>query len=274
MATRYRTNAQWFAGMLSYQQKGNLESCNMRSIVPTFQPVRGSPESLDQRVVAAIRDQVEQGQLRTGDRLPPERDMALQFGVSRTALREALHTLAAMGFVELRHGRGVFVTGSSAAATAQRLSAALGATDELARLHELFEIRRVLEGSAAAWAAERAPAAPLAELQATLAAAQTVAAASPLDFAAAGQLDARFHAQIAACAQNRTLTMLMGTMLTELGVARGHSLRIPGRAVRSVTQHAEIAAAIAAHSADQARQAMLHHLDDVEAEIRREEQGE
>lgn len=232
-----------------------------------FQSVRDAIASLDLRIVLSIRRLVESGQLLPGDRLPPERELAHQFGVSRTALREALHTLAAQGMVEFRHGRGVFIVGGSPTATAQRLSEALGSGDAAARLHEIFEIRRVLEGSAAGWAAERATEDQIAEMHAVLAEAQAACGIEPRDFAAIGQLDARFHALIAGGAANRTLTLLMGTLLTELGVARGHSLKIPGRIERSILQHASILAAIATHDAVAARECMLDHLDDVEQAI-------
>ncbi len=238
-----------------------------------FQPVRDSASALDQRVVIYIRDLVESGQLVAGERLPAERDLATQLGVSRTALREALHTLAALGLVELRHGRGVFITGGSTAATAQRLSASLGVADHVARLHELFEIRRVLEGSAAGWAAERATPAQIAEMRAVLDEARQACNLTPLDYAVVGQLDARFHALVAGSAANRTLTLLMATLLTELGVARGHSLKIPGRVARSIAQHDAIVAAIVAQDAALARGRMLEHLDDVESDILRVEKS-
>ena len=71
-------------------------------------------------------------------------------------LREALHTLAAVGLVDLQHGRGVFITAGSTRATAERLTLALPVNDSAQCLRDLFEIRRVLEGAAAEWAAERA----------------------------------------------------------------------------------------------------------------------
>jgi GntR family transcriptional regulator, transcriptional repressor for pyruvate dehydrogenase complex len=232
-----------------------------------FQPLRSANASLDGRIVAYVRDLVERGELTPGDRLPPERELAAQLGVSRTVLREALHTLAALGFVELRHGRGVFVTGGSAQATAQRLSASLGAPGSAARVHELFEIRRVLEGAAAAWAAERASPEQVAELRDVVAQAGAVAGADEPDTALAGELDARLHALIAASAANHTLTLLMGSLLDELGVARGRSLTIPGRIARSVEQHERLVAAIAARDPAAARARMLEHLDDVERAI-------
>lgn len=232
-----------------------------------FRPVTDSPQSLDTRVVAYIRDLIEAGSLAPGDRLPPERDLAAQLGVSRTVLREALHTLAAFGLVDLQHGRGVFITAGSTRATAERLTHAFSVNDSAQRLRDLFEIRRVLEGAAAEWAAERATDEQIAELRTIVHEADAIYAHEPLDVAAAGALDARFHATLAAASANRTLLQLMVALVDELGVSRGRSLSIPGRPQKSAQQHERLLDAIAAHDASAARRAMLQHLNDVERSI-------
>ncbi|MDE3229632.1 MAG: FadR family transcriptional regulator, partial [Chloroflexota bacterium] len=79
----------------------------------SFQPLNTPKQGLDKRIVAYIQQRIERGELRSGDRLPAERELAAQLGVSRTVLREALHTLAAYGLVDLQHGRGVFVAAGS-----------------------------------------------------------------------------------------------------------------------------------------------------------------
>ncbi len=232
-----------------------------------FQPVNDTQRSLDGRVVTYIRELVERGELVPGDRLPPERELATQLGVSRTVLREALHTLAAQGLVDLRHGRGVFITAGSAQAAAQRLSQSLGTDDYSAQLHDLFEIRRTLEGTAAEWAAQRATDGQIIELRALLAKAAPIYDAEPIDATLAGVFDAQFHALIAASTENRTLMHLMAALVDELTAARSKSLAIPGRARRSFYQHIAIVDAIAARAAAGARACMLEHLNDVEQSI-------
>ena len=233
----------------------------------TFLPVNDTQRSLDARVVAYIRDLIESGQLTAGDRLPPERELAVQLNVSRTVLREALHTLAALGLIELQHGRGIFVTSGSAHATAQRLSASMQADDSAARLRDLFAIRRILEGASAEWAAQRATPEQIAELRAILAEASPLYTATPFDAELAGALDARLHTTIAAASANRTLLLLMVTLVDELGISRGRSLAIPGRAQKSLRQHERLVEAIAAHDPVAARRAMLDHLNDVEQSL-------
>lgn len=240
---------------------------DMNNRTEMFRSLRESNQSLDSRIVTYVRDLIERGELLPGDRLPSERELALQLGVSRPVLREALHTLSALGLVEMRHGRGVFVTAGSMHATAQRLSSALAGEQDNAHVHELFEIRRVLEGAAAEWAAERASTEQLAELQEVLAQERQARTAEPLDVALVNELDGRLHAIIAASAANRMLMHVMVALLDELAHARSQSLLIPGRVERSLHQHEELVAAIAARNPATARARMIEHLDDVEQSI-------
>lgn len=240
-------------------------------MTPTDDPPRGARSKLPGRVVAHLRDLMERGELRPGDRLPPERVLAVQLGVSRGVLREALHTLAALDLVQMRHGSGAYVTAGSAAALARRLSESLSAGGDgdrrAAKVRELFEIRSVLEGAAAAWAAERATTDQLAQLRGLLGESERIFAREPLDARHAGELDARLHALIAASAANHALVGVMATLLEELTQVRENSLAIPGRAARSAEQHAQIVAAILARDPAAARAAMLEHLHDVEQSL-------
>lgn len=238
-----------------------------------FEPLRETNRSLDGRIVDYIRGLVERGELTPGDRLPAERELASQLGVSRAVLREALATLAALGIVESRHGRGVFIVGGSVQATAQRLSMALSTDENLtladnqARIHELFDIRRVLEGAAAEWASQRATDEQIVEMRAVLNKDREVRSAEPVDMAFASELDGRLHALIAASTANRTLILLMAVLLDELSLARNQSLAIPGRIQRSLRQHQTLVDAIAAHDVSLARVSMLEHISDVEQSI-------
>lgn len=233
----------------------------------SFQPLNTSKRSLDKRIVAYIQRLIEMGELRAGDRLPAERELAAQLGVSRTVLREALHTLAAYGLVDLQHGRGVFVAAGSAQAATQRLTLAMISDEATPWLHDLFEIRRTLEGAAAEWAAERATPEQIEELRANLSEGLTLYRSQQVDPAAAGALDARFHAALAAATNNRVLMSLMAALVDELAIARERSLAIPGRALRSVHQHESVVMAIEERDAAAARRAMLEHLNDVEQSI-------
>lgn len=235
--------------------------------------MQAANRSLEGRIVDYIRDLVERGELSAGERLPPERDLAIQLGVSRSVLREAIATLSALGLVESRHGRGVFIMGGSVQASAQRLLMALGTasihvqTGSVARIHELFEIRRVLEGTAAEWAAQRASEEQIAELLAVLAKDKQARTAERTDTTLISELDGRLHALVAACTANRMLLQLMAALLDELSLARSKSLGIPGRIECSSHQHEALVLAIAARDAISARERMVEHINDVEQTI-------
>ena len=103
-----------------------------------------------------MRALIDRGELRRGDRLPAERDLATQIGVSRPTVRAGLRALAAMGVVRSRHGSGTYIPDGPPALGSEPLSF-------LAALHgftreEMYEARRILEVGAAALAAERADA--------------------------------------------------------------------------------------------------------------------
>src|SRR5947207_1126187 len=113
-------------------------------------------EAVTDPVVSHIRGLIERGALRPGDRLPAERELASQIGVSRPTVRAGLHALGAMGVVHSRHGSGTYIPGGppTLASEPLRFLAALhGFTRE-----DMYEARRILEVGAAGLAAERATA--------------------------------------------------------------------------------------------------------------------
>src|SRR5262245_44857360 len=133
-------------------------------MVRSARDLRLSPavEGSTEQVVSHVRTLIERGELRPGDRLPAERDLALQVGVSRPTVRAGLRALAAMGVVQARHGSGTFIPAGPPTLGNEPLSF-------LAALHgithgEMYEARRILEVEAAALAAERATADQLAAL--------------------------------------------------------------------------------------------------------------
>ena len=115
---------------------------------------RASDGAAAELVVGHVRGQIERAELKPGDRLPPERELAVQIGVSRPSVRAGLRSLAAMGIVQTRHGAGTFITDGP-----PKLGS--GPLSFLAALHgftrdEMFEARRALEVGVAGLAAERA----------------------------------------------------------------------------------------------------------------------
>jgi DNA-binding FadR family transcriptional regulator len=102
---------------------------------------------LYRKIADSVADAIESGQYKLGDRLPTERELAEQFGVSRPTLREAMIALEMLGMIEARHGLGIYVTGNvRPPAPSAEIDFEIGA-------FELIEARRLFEGEAAALAA-------------------------------------------------------------------------------------------------------------------------
>lgn len=114
------------------------------------------PEGSTEQVVAFVRALIDRGRLRPGDRLPAERELATQIGVSRPSVRAGLHALAAMGVVRSRHGSGTYIPDGPPLLGSEPLSF-LAALHGFAR-EEMYEARRILEVEAAGLAADRATA--------------------------------------------------------------------------------------------------------------------
>src|SRR5688572_4094295 len=149
-----------------------------------------------ERVVLHLEQLIVGGMLKPGDRLPPERELAQQVGVSRPSVRAGLRSLAALGVLESRHGTGTFITAGPPRLSTSPLSL-------MAALHgftrdEMFEARRVLEASAAALAAERAEG----ENMALMAEEVTGMFASLSDPQAFLVHDVRFHRAVASGSRN------------------------------------------------------------------------
>ena len=119
-----------------------------------FEPITQNL-SLRDRIVQEILAKVKSGELKPGDRLPPERDLALELNVSRTTIRDALRTLVGFGVVSILHGKGIFVQGNEGVALGSALWAPFVVKPDT--VSALFEVRKTLETRAAGLAAVRAP---------------------------------------------------------------------------------------------------------------------
>src|SRR5229473_5939017 len=121
----------------------------------TFRVARPAENGLaTEQVVIQVRDMIREGKLRPGDRLPSERELAGQLGISRASLRPGLHFLAAIGVLISRHGSGTYIADGPPALASEPLSM-------LAALHgftteKMFEARRFVEVAVAGLAAEHA----------------------------------------------------------------------------------------------------------------------
>src|SRR5437879_9494581 len=119
-----------------------------------LEPVRKT--RIYEEVASQIQRLITDGRLRPGDHLPPERDLAEMFGVSRTSVRDAIRVLEMGGLVEPRHGEGTIVREGPIDAIVSPLAGALAASKDLTA--DLFDMRKMLEPPLARAAALRATA--------------------------------------------------------------------------------------------------------------------
>jgi len=208
------------------------------------------------QVVSHVRELIERGALKPGDRLPAERDLATQIGVSRPTIRAGLRTLAAMGVVRSRHGSGTYIPDGPPALNTDALSF-------LAALHgftreDMYEARRILEVGAAGLAAERATP----EQVATLAEEVASLFASMQDPRVFLVHDINFHRGVAAASGNPIVASLV-EMVSALYYERRRetAARASERDLRDAAEmHRRIYQAIRARDVDTAKRAMHDHL--------------
>ncbi|MTD56216.1 FadR/GntR family transcriptional regulator [Amycolatopsis pithecellobii] len=209
---------------------------------------------LYEQVVRQLRAYADAAGLRSGDRLPSERDLADRLRVSRASLKQAIVVLEVQGLVEIRHGGGTYLRTDSLHPEP---------VDELVerrrRLPDVLDAREAMETKLAELAAARRTDADLAEIDAALDAMR----AEIEDGAFGEDGDRRFHAAVTAAAHSELLADFMARIGAQIAETRRESLRQPARPPRSLAQHTKIAEAIRAQDPPAAAEAMRAHLDTV-----------
>jgi len=211
-----------------------------------------------EEIVRQIKGMIAEGRLKSGDQLPPERDLAEKFLVSRTSVREALRALESVGLIEIRPGEGTFVREISVDALVEPLALVL--LSQRAMIEELFEARRLLEPVIAGLAAQRATKDEVQEMERILEAQAKEIGSGNTGLAQ----DAAFHAAIGTAAHNRAITRIVHAVMDLLGQSREESISTPGRPTRSHEDHQRILAAIRSGDVAAAERAMLDHVVAVE----------
>jgi GntR family transcriptional repressor for pyruvate dehydrogenase complex len=209
-----------------------------------------------EEVIFQLREMIHRGELRPGDRLPPERDLAKLLGVSRPTLRDGIRSLAAVGVLQARRGAGTFVVKSEGSPVLDsnplRLMASLhGFTPD-----EMFEARKSLEMAIAGLAAERATGDQLATMSEEIAE-MFAALDDPEQFLVH---DMRFHQTVAAASGNRILTSLMNMVATILFDVRRKTVKRAKDLKESAEMHRAIYRAIRKQNVEAASEAMRDHL--------------
>jgi GntR family transcriptional repressor for pyruvate dehydrogenase complex len=213
-------------------------------------------------VVTQIKDAIIGGQLKTGDRLPSERELCRLFGVSRPTLREGLRTLEALGVIEIRPGAagGIFTSEPQG----DHLGAALGALLRFrgATVHELAEFRVSFESETASWAAQRAEPEDIERLEALAERFAELAREEGLPWPVLVEIDLAFHEAIAEASKNAVRVGIMlgiHRALHEASSSLAEWASAPARHTIGVELR-QIAAAVAAHDARRAALLMGRHV--------------
>jgi GntR family transcriptional regulator, transcriptional repressor for pyruvate dehydrogenase complex len=212
-----------------------------------------TPSTRD-RVVEHVRRLIESGELKPGDRLPGERDLALELGLSRPSVRSGLEALESMGVVVSRRGAGTFIAEGPPDLGREPLSL-------LASLHrftpaEMFEARLVLEVGIAGLAAQHAEGEPLAAMAEEV----TEMFASVDEPSTFLRHDVRFHRAVAAGCGNRVLAALMEMVAAQFYELRKETVERARNLRESAETHRRIFRAIRARDAEGASMAMTEHL--------------
>jgi GntR family transcriptional regulator, transcriptional repressor for pyruvate dehydrogenase complex len=192
--------------------------------------------------------------LAVGERFPPERELASRLQVSRASLRQALAVLEAQGFIEVRHGGGVFL----------RRSRGFGGmlhklVERRARLPEVLEARELLEVRLAELAATRRTDDDLAAMRSALLAMEAEIALEGLGIDG----DAAFHHAVHRAGNNKVLEHVIDGLAEAIHETRLESLTEPNRPRNSLLAHRRILEAIEAQQATRAADAMRAHLRQV-----------
>jgi GntR family transcriptional regulator, transcriptional repressor for pyruvate dehydrogenase complex len=216
--------------------------------------------SLSDEIVERIIDLISQRVLKPGERLPSEKELASQFGVGRTTIREALRSLAVLGIVDGRVGEGTFVSSTNRRYLEKALQ--WGLLIDRKDVRDLIETRLLLESQTAFWASQRATQLNLQEIEAAVKRMED----SIHDPESYLQADLQFHISIAQASQNSILYQLVSMTRGYLQAWIQRSLSRPTprktqqRAEVSIQEHQKILQAIRSGNAEGARQAMNAHI--------------
>jgi len=229
-----------------------------------LEPIR--PKKISEEIVSQIKQLISKGELKPGDRIPSERELATMLGVSRPSVREAIMVLEAMGFLDSRQGGGTYVKALTEGSIMNPLAKLVEMRDPEV-LRSLAEVRMGLESWSAYLAAQRATDADIAEMRRLYEIMKKAAAKggwSP-------DVDAEFHYAITAASHNslqmHVLDSIHSLFHATIQVALMEFYQQEGHVRLLLDHHRDIMEAIAAHDPELARQKMMEHLAMVEEKM-------
>lgn len=213
--------------------------------------------------ILKIKEMILNGRLKAGQRLPPEKELSEQLGLSRSSLREAVKALEIIRVLDVRRGDGTYVTSLEPRLLTEAMSFIVDLHQDTSVL-ELFEVRRILEPAAAAIAAGRISEDQLARLKASMAAVGTDTSVEELV-----RHDLEFHGIVAQAAGNAYLASLLEGLSSGTVRARIWRGLTQERAItRTLDEHAAIAEALGRGDSELARALLTVHVAGVENWLR------
>jgi GntR family transcriptional regulator, transcriptional repressor for pyruvate dehydrogenase complex len=221
--------------------------------------------SIGLQAADAIKALIVSGELKPGDTLPPERELATMLGISRPTLREAIRVLSALNVVEPRHGGGTYITSLDPRQLAQPINFLLQ-VDRMAFRH-LLEVRQVLEVGAARLAAPRITDDELVALRELTEQADRVVG-RPAQFL---QLDFEIHTAIIEATGNPIYISLYQSIADLSLESRKRTARSPETRRAAHAGHLAIVAALSTRDGNAAAAAMHDHLDVIQDALERGE---
>jgi GntR family transcriptional regulator, transcriptional repressor for pyruvate dehydrogenase complex len=236
-------------------------SSTARAAAP-FLPLKGGRKS--DQVFDQISEFIRAGRFPTGGKLPAERELAALFKTSRQTVREAIYHAELVGLIEVRHGTGSFVVSRRPQAPADRPLIELIKT-EAHRVGEFFEIRRALEGWCASHAAKVRTPSYLSAMKARLDAMRKLAVDDP----EWEENDIGFHAALAGATGNPLAVRMMEILRESFSAFYRLKRFVPNREDHQLIwqHHADVYEAVRARAPEQARAAIIAHMDFVEEKL-------
>lgn len=222
----------------------------------SFQPIR--PKKISSQIAEQIRSSILAGEFSPGDKLPPERELAEMFGVSRPSVREALNMLASSGLVMSYQGGGTVVKSLVETSAGNPLSDLIKGEQE--RALDVIEVRKCMEAWTSYYAARRALPEDLRKLEKIV----TEMEYNLVEMKPSQDLDANFHIIIAQATHNVVWLHLMQSIFDAMkefqrGVWR--AVYLTDEDHRQLFQHHRaVYEAIRDRDPERARDAMLSHL--------------
>lgn len=217
-------------------------------------------------VIDQIKNLLDSGEIKPGDQLPSERDLAEYMGISRVSVRQALAVLEALGIVEIRHGEGTFVSLNKG--DSNSLDLFLSNISKESDPIDIIEARKIIEVEIASVAARQREKEDLLSMRDLLSYME--------DKIKQGEetstVDLRFHLAIANATHNPVLSFVMNQIASLMrqnlwSVAKGISLMTPGRAEKYLKEHRTIYNCIEKQDSLNAKEAMMRHLLSIERDL-------